>query len=41
MVKDNKNERKPKREFVKKSPYEEKVISIGRVSKTTKGCCRR
>ena len=26
-----------KREFVKKSPYEEKVISIGRVSKTTKG----
>ena len=26
-----------KKEFVKKSPYEEKVISIGRVSKTTKG----
>ena len=30
-------ERTNKREFVKKSPYEEKVISIGRVSKTTKG----
>ena len=29
--------RNNKREFVKKSPYEEKVISIGRVSKTTKG----
>jgi len=26
-----------KKEFVKKSPYEEKVISISRVSKTTKG----
>ena len=35
------NKRRPrkefKKEFVKKSPYEEKVISIGRVSKTTKG----
>ena len=30
-------ERNNKKEFVKKSPYEEKVISIGRVSKTTKG----
>lgn len=31
-------DRKPRREFTKKqSPYEEKVISIGRVSKTTKG----
>ena len=29
--------REGKKEFVKKSPYEEKVISIGRVSKTTKG----
>ena len=29
--------RDSKKEFVKKSPYEEKVISIGRVSKTTKG----
>ena len=36
-MKDNKNERKNRKEFVKKSPYEEKVISIGRVSKTTKG----
>ena len=35
--KDRKNDRNNKREFVKKSPYEEKVISIGRVSKTTKG----
>ena len=35
--KDRKNDRTNKREFVKKSPYEEKVISIGRVSKTTKG----
>lgn len=35
--KDRKNDRSNKREFVKKSPYEEKVISIGRVSKTTKG----
>ena len=33
----NNKERTNKREFVKKSPYEEKVISIGRVSKTTKG----
>jgi small subunit ribosomal protein S5 len=33
----NNRERNNKREFVKKSPYEEKVISIGRVSKTTKG----
>ena len=33
----NNKERINKREFVKKSPYEEKVISIGRVSKTTKG----
>lgn len=33
----NNEERTNKREFVKKSPYEEKVISIGRVSKTTKG----
>jgi len=31
------NKRNNKKEFVKKSPYEEKVISIGRVSKTTKG----
>lgn len=35
------NNRRPrkeyKKEFVKKSPYEEKVISISRVSKTTKG----
>lgn len=30
-------DRNNKKEFVKKSPYEEKVISIGRVSKTTKG----
>lgn len=37
--KDRKNDRNNKREFVKKSPYEEKVISIGRVSKTTKGGC--
>ena len=35
--KDRKNDRNNKREFVKKSPYEEIVISIGRVSKTTKG----
>ena len=35
--KDRKNDRNNKREFVKKSPYEEKVLSIGRVSKTTKG----
>ena len=35
--KDRKNDRNNKREFVKKGPYEEKVISIGRVSKTTKG----
>ena len=35
--KERKNDRNNKREFVKKSPYEEKVISIGRVSKTTKG----
>lgn len=35
--KDRKNDRNNKREFVKKSPYEEEVISIGRVSKTTKG----
>ena len=35
--KDRKNDRNNKREFVKKSPYEEKVISIRRVSKTTKG----
>ncbi len=33
----NNKERTNKREFIKKSPYEEKVISIGRVSKTTKG----
>lgn len=33
----NNKERTNKREFVKKSPYEEKVISIGRVSKTNKG----
>ena len=33
----NNKGRTNKREFVKKSPYEEKVISIGRVSKTTKG----
>ena len=33
----NNKERTNKREFVKKSPYEEKVISIGRESKTTKG----
>lgn len=33
----NRRERNNKKEFVKKSPYEEKVISIGRVSKTTKG----
>ena len=33
----NNKERTNKREFVKKSPYEEKVISIGRVSKPTKG----
>lgn len=33
----NNKERNNKKEFVKKSPYEEKVISIGRVSKTTKG----
>ena len=33
----NNKERTNKREFVKKSPYEKKVISIGRVSKTTKG----
>ncbi len=33
----NNKERTNKREIVKKSPYEEKVISIGRVSKTTKG----
>lgn len=33
----NNRERNNKKEFVKKSPYEEKVISIGRVSKTTKG----
>ena len=33
----NNKERTNTREFVKKSPYEEKVISIGRVSKTTKG----
>lgn len=37
----NEKERKPRREFnknyEKKSPYEEKVISISRVSKTTKG----
>jgi len=33
----NRKERPNKREFAKKSPYEEKVISIGRVSKTTKG----
>ena len=33
----NNKERTNKREFVKKSPYEEKVISIGRVPKTTKG----
>lgn len=33
----NNKERTNKREFVKKSPCEEKVISIGRVSKTTKG----
>lgn len=33
----NNKERTNKREFVKKSPYEEKVILIGRVSKTTKG----
>ena len=36
-MKENKLERKNKKEFTKKSPYEEKVISIGRVSKTTKG----
>ena len=36
-MENNKRERNNKREFVKKSPYEEKVISIGRVSKTTKG----
>ncbi len=37
----NDKERKPRKEFnknyEKKSPYEEKVISISRVSKTTKG----
>ncbi|MCI8331115.1 MAG: 30S ribosomal protein S5 [Bacilli bacterium] len=33
----NRRERNNKKEFVKKSPYEEKVISLGRVSKTTKG----
>ena len=37
MAKTNNKERNNKKEFVKKSPYEEKVISIGRVSKTTKG----
>ncbi len=36
-MKENNKERNNKKEFVKKSPYEEKVISIGRVSKTTKG----
>ena len=35
--KDRKNDRNNKRDFVKKRPYEEKVISIGLVSKTTKG----
>jgi len=36
-MRENNKERNNKKEFVKKSPYEEKVISIGRVSKTTKG----